>query len=246
MVSSIFGDRANSWCARFHRGCDSRSRRRKDSVRGLPDSVPYLPGNAPCARSDTVSRSSTGASVEDQGGQGRLPGWSNCKGPTRAAVCSHSARDRPTHIPLKLVDGIRRYHRLKLVALRISLCSRRLRKDGTGSPSRVASSVVNSCCVHCMDCYPRRDIPRDPAILSARMHSSAKPYATQVLLLVHLRILLQPLCGRCDIAHYTLQTTFSRLAWLFCRILFADLDGKSIHEYLQSPAARHQARASGN
>jgi hypothetical protein len=27
------------------------------------------------------------------GGQGRLPSRSNCKGPTRAAVCSHSTKD---------------------------------------------------------------------------------------------------------------------------------------------------------
>ena len=28
-----------------------------------------------------------------RGGQGRLPSRSNCKGPTRAAVCSHSGKD---------------------------------------------------------------------------------------------------------------------------------------------------------
>ena len=33
------------------------------------------------------------------GGQGRLPSRSNCKGPTRAAVCSHSGTDVAAGIP---------------------------------------------------------------------------------------------------------------------------------------------------
>src|SRR5579863_6035623 len=67
---SILGDRANRWCARFHRSCDSRSRRRKDSVRGLPDSVPHFPSNPSCARSNAVSRGFTGTLLSFNGRSG--------------------------------------------------------------------------------------------------------------------------------------------------------------------------------
>jgi hypothetical protein len=39
---------------------------------------------------DVTARGAYTRCAEMDGGQGWLPGWSNCKGPTRATVCSHS------------------------------------------------------------------------------------------------------------------------------------------------------------
>jgi hypothetical protein len=55
-------------------------------------------------------------------GQGRLPSWSNCKGPTRAAVCSHSWSDVPTRIPLTVARLALRHYRQETVGRDICRC----------------------------------------------------------------------------------------------------------------------------
>src|SRR4051812_45304250 len=78
--------------------------------------------------------------------------------------------------------------------------------------------------------HPRRGLTRTTRLLSAAQRASSALMGTQVLLLIYLRVLLQPLRRYLFSSHYSLQTSVSGLAGLSDRGIRAGLDSQSLYE----------------
>ena len=112
--------------------------------------------------------------------------------------------------------------------------------------SRVAADLRNSCGVCRLDDNARRGFPRASRLLPGAVENREQFLATKVFLFIHLRVLLQSLCGGAFSYHHAIQVAVSGMARIFHRFLCAGMGCQPVHEHLQPSSARHQARAGGD
>jgi hypothetical protein len=104
------------------------------------------------------------------------------------------------------------------------------------SSTRVAAHSIDPRCLHRLDGYSRGGFPRATRFLPAAIETGSLLASPQILLLIHVRILLQPLRGVAVPGHHAVQTSLSRVEGIFHCPLRAGLGANqymSIYNHLR-------------